>query len=296
MREEDGLSLRTYLLKKKDVSRRLLTDIKFAGGQLRVNNNLCTVRHRLTQGDEVKVVFPPEHISETIPESSLNLTIVYEDDHLLVVDKPAGVSTIPSRDPEADSIAGAVLAYYSQIGWPATFHAVNRLDKETSGLMIVAKHRYAHDQFVKKQRLFAVKRRYTALVQGDIPWFAGVIEAPIARSDHSIIERTVAKNGKKAKTAYTAAARDKDKKVSLLHVSLYTGRTHQIRVHFAWLGHPLIGDSLYGKQTNHTNGHLLHAAEIAFIHPFTGKEHRFTSSLPERFTTCSLYPSQHKGH
>ncbi|SES19688.1 RluA family pseudouridine synthase [Salisediminibacterium halotolerans] len=292
--EDSGLNLRSYLLMKKDISRRLLTDIKFAGGSLLVNNKQSTVRSNLAAGDRVKVIFPPEPVSEFIPQSSVDLSIVYEDKHLLVIDKPSGISTIPSRDRQADSVAGAVLAYYSRTAWPATFHAVNRLDKETSGLMIVAKHRYAHDQFAKKQRMQEVKRQYTALLHGEIRWFTGMIHAPIARKDSSIIERKVDESGKEAHTAFATAAVTNE--ASLVNVSLLTGRTHQIRVHFAWLGYPLVGDKLYGGSIYHSNAHLLHASQIAFTHPFTNEIHYFTSALPERFTTCSLFPGQTNGH
>jgi len=278
----DGILLKKFLREIKGISRKTLAETKFNGGAIHVNGKEKTVRTSLNQGDKVEVIFPNEEISKKIKRASLPLNIVYEDDHLLVLNKPASIVTIPTKDREEISIAGMVLHYYDTIDWPATFHAVNRLDRDTSGLMLVAKHRYIHDLCIKLQQKGLIQRTYVALVIGQVPWQFGSIHFPISRKSTSIIERDVHVDGQKATTHYQ---RLKNHELfSEVKLLLETGRTHQIRVHMASLGYPLVGDTLYGGEMLHMSRQALHSYQLGFRHPLTGETHQYRASIPEEFS------------
>jgi 23S rRNA pseudouridine1911/1915/1917 synthase len=281
----DGIILKKFLREIKGISRKTLAETKFKGGAIYVNGKEQTVRTCLNQGDKVKVVFPREEISEKIKRTDIPLDIAYEDDQLLVINKPASIVTIPTRDYEEVSIAGMVLHYYETKEWPATFHAVNRLDRDTSGLMLVAKHRYIHDLCIKLQQRGLIQRTYKALVMGKVHWQFGSIHSPIARKPTSIIERYVHEDGQKATTHYQRMK--SHERFSEVQLQLETGRTHQIRVHMASLGHPLLGDALYGGEMLHMKRQALHSYQLAFHHPMTGEKHDFLANAPKEFT-CIL--------
>ena len=270
-------------LKDNKVSKAALTDIKFRGGNILVNGYPVTVRYVLQVDDVLVIQFPLEKPSNELMPENIPLQIVYEDDYILVVNKPAFMSTIPSREHRAGSLAHAILHYYNQIGLLSTIHVVNRLDRDTSGLLIVAKHRHVHHLFSELQKSADIKRRYEAVVHGLLEYNVGTIDAPIGRKQDSIIEREVRSDGQHAITHYTVLDYLSDK----THVSLQlgTGRTHQIRVHLSYLGHPLLGDTLYGGKRERINRQALHCCEVCFFHPILEKELSFTVSLPEDIKT-----------
>lgn len=275
----NGMLLRDFLYEEQQISRRLLTDLKFHGGEIIVNGQLATVRHTLKIGDKVTIIFPKEIKSTTMKPSPMRLQIVYEDDHVLVINKPVHLATIPSRREPNVSLAQGILAYYELNHIPSTIHIVTRLDKDTSGLVLVAKHRYAHSLLSKLQIEKQIKRDYLAIVEGTMTCEKGTITLPIARKASSIIERTVdKKNGKEAITHFETV-RENDKH-TLVKINLETGRTHQIRVHFSAIGHPLAGDTLYGGDTQFIERQALHCSTVSFIHPFTKKEITLHSELP----------------
>lgn len=275
----DGKLLREFLLEDQSISRRFLTDIKFKGGKLLLNNEAVTVRKQVEVGDEVTVIFPEETRSERMKPIPLPLHISYEDDHFLVIDKPPYLATIPSRNEPDRSLAQAVLYHYERNGIRSAIHTVTRLDRNTSGLVLIAKHRYAHSLLSKQQIDYEVKRIYTAVVHGKIEIDRGTICKPIARKSDSIIERTVSRDGQRAITHFQVLHRCCDKTV--VNVSLETGRTHQIRVHFASLGFPIVGDELYGGKQMEIERQALHSTELAFYHPFLKKEVTFHAPLPK---------------
>ncbi|WP_255238116.1 RluA family pseudouridine synthase [Salipaludibacillus sp. LMS25] len=272
------MTLKAFLREEKHLSRKLLAEIKFQGGSLFINGREVTVREKVFEGDHIEVVLPPERISEKIKKTNLALQVIYEDDHLLVINKPANLVTIPTHDSHEPSLAGAVLQHYENNGWRATFHAVNRLDRDTTGLVIIAKHRYAHEKLAMQQRSGKLEREYKAVVHGLVPWQFGSIHARIARKPTSIIERSVSAKGQQAVTHFETV--DATHRYSILTLRLETGRTHQIRVHMAWLGYPLVGDTLYGSPSSDHERMMLHSYKAVFYHPFTGEQRCFSAPLP----------------
>ncbi|MBT2756362.1 RluA family pseudouridine synthase [Mesobacillus foraminis] len=275
--EDQGKMLREFL-SSREISKAALTDIKFKGGRLLVNGSPVTVRRILEAGDQVEVYFPPEEASPGLKGEHIPLSILYEDEYLLVIDKPAGMSTIPSREHPTGSLANGLVGYYRDIGNEATCHIVTRLDRDTSGVVLVAKHRHVHHLMSKQQKAGHLKRIYEAFAEGIFTEKKGVIEEPIGRKATSIIEREVRPDGQYACTYYQVVAELKG--FSYVELRLKTGRTHQIRVHMSYLNHPLLGDDLYGGGIEQLKRQALHCKNIRFIHPFSQKEMTFTAPLP----------------
>ncbi len=216
-----------------------------------------------------------------IPSLPGPLDIVYEDADLFIINKAPGVTAHPGPGHWADSLGNYVLAHYDNQGDTATdFHPVHRLDKGTSGLMVVAKH--AHSQEVLKNSLHTpqFRRIYLAVCEGRPDPASGTIDAPIGRADDSLIARAVRPDGQEARTHYELLSSAHGR--SLLRLELDTGRTHQIRLHMAHLGHPLTGDFLYGQEDKTLISRpALHSAQLVLRHPITGLLHNFTAPLPD---------------
>ncbi|MEH7085257.1 RluA family pseudouridine synthase [Neobacillus drentensis] len=276
--ESDAGKLVREFLKEEEISRTALTDIKFKGGNILVNGEEINVRYRLAWNDILTVIFPSESPSEGLLGENVPLSILYEDEYLLVVNKPAGMNTIPSREHPAGSLANALIGYYQRCGLQATTHIVTRLDRDTSGIVLIAKHRHVHHLFSMMQQSGQVKRTYEAFAEGRMQQENGTIVAPIGRKDDSIIEREVRKDGQYACTHFQVLARFNG--FTHLELALETGRTHQIRVHMSFLKHPLLGDDLYGGDISQINRQALHCKKISFIHPFSNDEMMFTAPLP----------------
>lgn len=214
---------------------------------------------------------------ELTPNPKAQLTpamIAYEDEFLLIIDKPAGMLVHPTVNERGFTLYDYVSNYYTRQGITAGIHPVSRLDRNTSGLVIFAKEPIVQFWLSQQQ----MQKSYLAIVTGNLPADEGIIEAPIARKDGSIIERCVDfENGKYSKTAYKLLKRVKDK--SLVELQLFTGRTHQIRVHMAYIGCPLFNDNLYGTPGPQSR-HALHAYKIGFIHPVSDVPLEITRELP----------------
>lgn len=276
------------LLKEHDISKGLLAKIKFQGGQILVNGKEENAIYLLDVGDRVTIHIPDEVAHETLIAVDHPLDIVYEDDHFLVINKPAGIASIPSSL-HANTMANFMKHYYVQQGYAnQRVHIVTRLDKDTSGLMLFAKHGYAHARLDKQLQAKALTKRYYALVAGEgkLP-LEGDIIAPIARDDESIITRRVHASGKYAHTSYKVIGQYG--KVRLVDIQLHTGRTHQIRVHFAHLGFPLLGDDLYGgSMTYGIKRQALHCHSLQFSNPFTKEEQVHASALTDDFESVIM--------
>ncbi len=268
------------------ISKRALTAIKFNGGEITVNSKEQNVRYMLQQGDVVQIKFPLEEVSEgLLPEYSPPFEIIYEDDYLLVLNKPPSVSTIPSREHPTGSVANFLIGYYEQKNINSTVHVVTRLDRDTSGLMCIAKHRHIHHLMSEQQKNGGVHREYEAIVHGHVQGDFQSIIHPIGRKETSIIEREVREDGQFAHTDLTVLERFEHSGQPMTHIrlKLYTGRTHQIRVHCSYIGHPLVGDELYGGLRDKLPYQALQCMSLTFIHPIEGKKMQFTCPLREQF-------------
>lgn len=274
---ETSIPLRDFLMSECGISRKMLTQLKHEG-EILVNGEPETVRFELCEQDEVVIHFPKEEPSEMMVRSNRSLDILYEDEYLLAVNKPAGIATIPSRLHPRDTLANAVLGYYDQIGLESAIHVINRLDRDTSGVVLFAKYAYVHHRFSVLQKTGGLSRTYLALVEGEVG--AQTIDAPIGRAEHSIMERIVTENGQRAVTHISESIRHGN--YSELVIRLETGRTHQIRVHMRHIGHPLLGDTMYGGPSVLPR-HALHSLSATFIHPLRLEELTIQAPLPEDF-------------
>lgn len=275
----ESQSLLREALGEWGISKRTLASVKYGGGQILVNGAEVTVRHPLEKGDAVTVIFPNEEHGKGLLAEDGNLDIIYEDDALLIVEKPPLQNTIPSREHPFGSLANIVAKHFNDHGIPSTLHIATRLDRDTSGLVCIAKNRHIHHMISMQQQEKKMKRRYEALVHGLVEKDEFTITAPIGRKNTSIIEREVREDGQFAETEVRVIKRLPD--YSHISLQLNTGRTHQIRVHLAHIGHPLVGDDLYGGKRERLDRQALHCTELELIHPVSGEKLFFSSSLNE---------------
>lgn len=270
-------------------------------GRVLVGGRVVKAWHRVREGERVEVAIPPAPREGLVPED-VALTIVFEDDDVLVVDKPAGMVTHPGAGRLVGTLAAAALAHapgMAGIGSPRRPGIVHRLDKGTSGLIVLAKTQAAYDGLTAQLARRTVSRRYLCLAQGAVGRAEGVVDAAIGRDPRSRVRMAVVRDskGKRAVTRFRVLERfgRGPNAVTFLECSLETGRTHQIRVHLASLGHPLLGDETYrgrgggpiGDATltaliDGLDGVALHAAALAFLHPVTGTPMHFSCPLPDR--------------
>ncbi|KKJ72935.1 pseudouridine synthase, partial [Enterococcus faecium MRSN 4777] len=245
--EKDHSQQVKYFLKEKGISKGLLAKIKFQGGQIKVNDQVENVLFSLAKDDKVTIVIPAEGEHETVLLDETPIDIVYEDEHVLVVNKPAGVSSIPAQYHPNGTMANRVKAYYKKQGYEnQVIHVVTRLDRDTSGLMLFAKHGFAHAKLDMQLREKKFVKKYQALVSGRLSDLSahGHIDLPIARDYSSLLKRMVSDEGRSAQTEYWIEKRLTE--IALVDIQLHTGRTHQIRVHFSAIGCALLGDDMYG--------------------------------------------------
>lgn len=234
---------------------------------------------RVQLGQTLSVVVGDQEGSDTIQPVPGPLDIRYEDEDLLIVDKAGGVPVHPSQGHHGDTLANFILHHYQTQGLTAGFHPVNRLDRGTSGLMAVAKHAYAHQRLQTQLQTGELRRRYLAICQGTPPQEEGWVDQPIRRLPGSVLMRQVHPQGAPARTHYRLLRRGGGR--SFIELALETGRTHQIRVHMAFLGCPLAGDFLYGAELPELPERFaLHSASLRLLQPVNGEEITLTSPLP----------------
>jgi 23S rRNA pseudouridine1911/1915/1917 synthase len=279
--DEEGERLdRVVAARVPDLSRsqvqRLIKD-----GAVTVNGRPSKPSYRVEVGDEIAVEIPAE-LPERVKPENIPLDIIYEDAALLVVNKPAGMVVHPALGHASGTLVNAVLAHCPQaaeVGGPERAGIVHRLDKDTSGLILVAKDETTRAALQHQFKRRQVTKTYLALVEGQVQPREGVVEAPVGRNKRQRKQMAVVRSGREARTTYRAVEYFSDH--TLLEVHPHTGRTHQVRVHLAWLGYPVVGDAVYGhrRQRLLQGRHFLHAARLRFTHPTTGEEVAFEAPL-----------------
>ena len=267
----------TAFLRSSGVSLALIKKIKFQENGILVDGVRQNTDYKVKTGQTVTInVADTNEDAEksTVIPQDIPINIVYQDPCVMVVDKPYYMPVHPSFNHPTDTLANAFCGYWHKKGEGKIFRAINRLDKNTSGLVLLAL-----DPFSAEKLKGGVDKTYTAIAQGCVYPTQGIIELPIARQQESIITRCVHPDGQYAKTEYTVVKQNAE--FSLMDIKLHTGRTHQIRVHFSHLGHPLAGDDLYGGSLGKINRHALHCRKLEFISPYNGEKVSVESPLPQ---------------
>ena len=246
-------------LRRIGLSVTLIKKAKYGG--LHLNGQPVTVRKELSCGDKIEI-FAPDRASDGIEPMNIPINILYEDEDILAIDKPTNMPTHPSKGNNLPTLANAVMGYYNS---NFVFRSVNRLDRDTSGIVIIAKNQLSAGQLSTSMKNGMWEKKYMALVTGTPAPKEATIDAPIERISEGNIKREVRADGKRAITKYRVV--EEREGCSLCEIKLLTGRTHQIRVHFAHIGHPLVSDFLYGEQSEQE--YFLRCTEISFPHPTT---------------------------
>ncbi|MGW8823909.1 RluA family pseudouridine synthase [Paenibacillus lautus] len=321
---EDGMLLKTILQKRMGVSRKLLSRLKLTEQGIMLNGTRVYISVKVQAGDLVEIRMEQERSNDMLPQP-MELHILYEDEHLLVLNKPAGVIVHPTHGHYTDTLANGVVHYWQEKGWNYRFRAVHRLDQETSGVLVIAKNAYIHQHVSEQMIAGTVDKRYVAFVHGRPSSQTGDIDGPIDRDPLEPHRRIVTPEGYPSLTRYRVC--ETYPSASLIELKLETGRTHQIRVHMLSIGCPLIGDQMYrhpvysdqellsnaperDKDSHGAVGSLdplaatimrldgymdrqaLHAASLTLMHPIEGKTMVFTAPLPEDMKSLRLALAQ----
>ena len=272
------ISLRQVLKTQFRLSSRLILKLK-KNNSILLNNDITYLDKKLSNNDIITVSLDFDEDNSNIIATNIPLDILYEDDCYLIINKPAGIPVHPSLEHYTDSLSNGVKYYFNQIGLNKKIRPVNRLDKNTSGLIVFAKNEYIQECLIQEMNSKNFKKEYIAFCSGIFDNKSGTITAPIARKESSIIERCVSEDGDSAITHYKILAEKND--YSELLVNIETGRTHQIRVHMAYIKHPILGDTLYGFPSYLIDRQALHAYTISFIHPIKKELVTYKAPLPQ---------------
>lgn len=272
----DGIAVGKIIESKFKISARLLSKLKNTDG-IKLNGEHITVRGIAKKGDVLSLIMPNDK-SENIIPVNFPLDILYEDDELLIVNKQRGMPTHPSLNNFDNTLGNAVMYYYKDIDF--VYRPAIRLDKDTTGIVVIAKTPYAHHKISLQLQNRTFDKKYLAICKNVPKDKEGIINAPIKREKESIIKRVVASDGQEAITHYKVI-KEKDN-LALVELILKTGRTHQIRVHLAHIGCPLLYDYLYGEEEENKT-FLLHCTQVSFIHPTTNKRLTINCLPPEEF-------------
>ncbi|WP_458408015.1 RluA family pseudouridine synthase [Anaerotignum sp.] len=275
--EDAGKTIETFLL-EHEYTPTCIKFLKKAESLITVNGVWEFVNKKLKENDILETVFLDEEPSENIPSVEMPLDIVYEDEDILVLNKPDNLPIHPTKGYEYTSLANGVVHYYEKQGIPFVFRSVNRIDKNTTGLVIIAKNMLSGSILGESMRKREIHRTYLAITEGELPE-KGTIDLPIGRREGSAVERCIDENGMKAVTHYKRLQYANG--YSLAQISLETGRTHQIRLHMRAIGHPLPADVLYNPKFEVIERHALHSWKLEFSHPITKELLSFEQEMPE---------------
>ncbi len=273
---ENDKTVKNIMTENLNFSRRLSKRLEDSD-KLYVNGKVVRLNKSVFDGDVLSVEFDEEE--DEFDAVDIPIEIIYEDSDLLIVNKRAYIVVHPTKSHQNDTVANGVAYYFKQHGIKRKVRFVNRLDMNTSGIVIIAKNPYAHNEFSNQMKSNQVEKYYYAIVEGSVEEDSGTVNEPIARLNPEDIIRVVHPSGKECITHYTVEKRFNN--MTLVRLKLETGRTHQIRVHMKHIGHPVIGDILYGRSSELIGRQALHCYEMKFKHPLTGSEIVITCPLPE---------------
>ena len=284
--EEEGQRIDKYLSTMIEGKSRSFVQGLIDEKKVKANNKVIKSNYKLKKGDFIEVEVP-EPVELNVSAEEMNLDILYEDEDVLVVNKEKGIVVHPAPGNYTGTLVNGILHHCSDLSGingvirPGIVH---RIDKDTSGILVIAKNDEAHNDLAAQFKEHSIKREYYALVEGKFSKVGGTVDKPISRDKKERIKMAINSDGKRAVTHYEVLEQY-DKGVSLVKCTLETGRTHQIRVHMASIGHPLVGDLVYGykRQKFNIEGQALHAKTLGFIHPRTKEYMEFTSELPNYF-------------
>ena len=284
-KENANITVKQFIKQNIKLSSKMLTKLKRLPDGIMVNGKKVTVRAIMQEGDILTLNTDHEKsTSDSIIPTDVPLDIIFEDDYYIALNKSAGTPTHPSHDHYYDTLANGIARLYQERGIPFVFRAVNRLDKDTSGIVVFAKTAISAAAFSSLQQKHLISKKYIAIVKGDLSG-EGSIKGYIRRKDNSVMLREFSQtqthnDAMFSHTDYESICSSEE--LSLINLTLHTGRTHQIRVHLSSIGHPVLGDGLYGNEDNHAR-HYLHAYSMSFIHPFTEKQISLEAKLPKEF-------------
>lgn len=275
----NNLIIKEILLDQFDFSRKSLSKIKHNDGIFL--NNISVYVNAIVKTGDLLQIYTKEETSEGIIPQAIPINIVYEDDDIVVINKPAGIVVHPTRNHYTETIANGLMYYWQEKGQRYRFRPVHRLDKDTSGLFVIAKNQYSHHKLALQIEKRTLKRTYNAIVHGRIKHSEFTIDAPILKDPDHSVKRLIDKDNPASKNALTYCKNlVSTEDYSLGELQLATGRTHQIRIHMSYINHPLVGDDLYGGEINHIlKRQALHASKLEFYHPISGKNYLFLQNI-----------------
>lgn len=269
------LDLEDFLV-SQDLSSRLCRKL-YKKKQIYVNGKFQRKALSLNEGDRVSLYMEDE--TESTKPEKMDLDIVYEDFDLLVINKQPNIVVHPTKSHQENTLSNGIAYYFNQKGIKKKIRFVNRLDMDTTGLLIIAKNPFAHQQMALQFEANTVGKKYLTIVSGVVEKDEEYIDCPIGREEEKSIKKTVTEDGQNALTKYTVKERYKDN--TLVDVQIFTGRSHQIRVHLDYIGHPIIGDSLYGEESPYIDRQALHSYYLNFKHPRTKQDIEIIAPLPK---------------
>lgn len=278
-KEDNGKQLKSILLNRMEISKRLLNRLK-SQNKILVNNSPRKTIETVNEGDKIVVDINTDLCDKTenILFQDLNLSVLYQDDYILAIDKRPHMVMHPVSGHQSGTVANGVAHLLHKAGKPTIIHPISRLDKDTSGIVLIAMNPYVQEHLIKQMKNNQFEKEYIAVVNGILKQSQGTISAPIDRVPGSIINRQVSPTGANAITHFKVI--ETYKNASKLRLTLETGRTHQIRVHMSHIGHPIIGDDLYFQKSELINRQALHAHRVSFIHPIKKERLDIISNLP----------------